>query len=162
MPISGGAELSLRPWGSKWSVQTAVIATVELKSGHAVRTLACSSMKKAVAVKNYYILPCLLLLLNLVNNVVSYKAGMIDDVFLRTAVVILLVLFGGTVVAFLLSPALEKLVQALHRATKSGAGGLGEVLFLIALGALVFWLYYQMTANGIESLLPAEWRNPTL
>jgi cytochrome c oxidase subunit IV len=143
-------------------VQTAVIATVELKSGHAVRTLACSSMKKAVAVKNYYILPCLLLLLNLVNNVVSYKAGMIDDVFLRTAVVILLVLFGGTVVAFLLSPALEKLVQALHRATKSGAGGLGEVLFLIALGALVFWLYYQMTANGIESLLPAEWRNPTL
>lgn len=119
-------------------------------------------MKKAVAVKNYYILPCLLLLLNLVNNVVSYKAGTIDDLFLRTAVVIVLVLFGGTVVAFLLSPALEKLVQALHRATKSGAGGLGEALFLIALGALVFWLYYQMTANGIDSLLPAEWRNSPL
>ena len=119
-------------------------------------------MKKAAAVKNYYILPCLLLLLNLVNNVVSYKAGTIDDMFLRTAVVILLVLFGGTVVAFMLSPALEKLVQALHRATKSGAGGLGEVLFLIALGALVFWLYYQMTANGIDSLLPAEWRNSPL
>ena len=56
----------------------------------------------------------------------------------------------------------EKLVQALHRATKSGAGGLGEVLFLIALGALVFWLYYQMTANGIASLLPAEWRNSVM
>lgn len=135
---------------------------MELKSGHVVRTLVCSSMKKAVAVKNYYILPCLLLLLNLVNNVVSYKAGTIDDVFLRTAVVIVLVLFGGTVVAFLLSPALEKLVQALHRATKSGAGGLGEMLFLISLGALVFWLYYQMTANGIDSLLPAEWRNSPL
>lgn len=135
---------------------------MELKSGHAVRTLCIPPMKKAVAVKNYYILPCLLLLLNLVNNVVSYKAGTIDDVFLRTAVVIVLVLFGGTVVAFLLSPALEKLVQALHRATKSGAGGLGEVLFLIALGALVFWLYYQMTANGIDSLLPAEWRNSPL
>ncbi len=119
-------------------------------------------MKKATAVKNYYVLPCLLLLLNLVNNVVSYKAGVIDDPFLRTVVVIALVLFGGTVVAFLLSPALEKLVQTLHRTSRSGAGGVGEAVFLIGLGALVFWLYYQMTAHGIESLLPAEWRNSPL
>ncbi|HLP03473.1 MAG TPA: hypothetical protein VK163_15710 [Opitutaceae bacterium] len=119
-------------------------------------------MKKAVAVKNYYILPCLLLLLNLVNNVVSYKAELVGDPFLRTAVVIALVLFGGTVVAFLLSPALEKLVQTLHRSSKSGAGALGEALFLIALGAFVFWLYYQLTTHGVASLLPAEWRNSPL
>ena len=119
-------------------------------------------MKKAVAVKNYYILPCLLLLLNLVNNVVSYKAELVDEPFLRTAVVIALVLFGGTVVAFLLSPALEKLVQTLHRTSKTNAGGVGEALFLVALGVLVFWLYYQMTAHGIASLLPAEWRNSPL
>ena len=118
-------------------------------------------MKKATAVKNYYVLP-FLLLLNLVNNVVSYKASMVDDPFLRTSAVIVLVLFGGTLVAFLLSPALEKLVQALHRTSKSGAGGLGEALFLIGLGALVFWLYYQMTMNGVASLLPAEWRNSPL
>lgn len=116
-------------------------------------------MKKATAVKNYYVLPCLLLLLNLVNNVVSYKAEVIDEPFLRTAVVIALVLFGGTVVAFLLSPALEKLVQTLHRTSKTSAGGVGEALFLIALGVLVFWLYYQMTTHGISALLPAEWRN---
>ncbi len=119
-------------------------------------------MKKAIAVKNYYILPCLLLLLNLVNNVVSYKAELIGDPFFRTAVVIALVLFGGTVVAFLLSPALEKLVQALHRTSKSGAGALGEAAFLVALGAFVFWLYYQMTVHGVASLLPAEWRNSPL
>jgi hypothetical protein len=119
-------------------------------------------MKKAAAVKNYYILPCLLLLLNLVNNVVSYKAGLVDDPFLRTSAVMVLVLCGGTVVAFLLSPALEKLVQALHRTSKSGAGSLGEALFLIGLGALVFWLYYQVTIHGIASLLPVEWRNSPL
>ncbi len=134
---------------------------MELKSGHRVRTLA-EPMKKATAVKNYYVLPCLLLLLNLVNNLVSYKAELVDDPFLRTGLVIALVLFGGTMVAFLLSPALEKLVQALHRTSKSGAGGLGEAIFLIGLGALVFWLYYQMTAHGIAALLPAEWRNPPL
>lgn len=119
-------------------------------------------MKKAAAVKNYYILPCLLLLLNLVNNVVSYKAERVDDLFLRTAVVILLVLFGGSVVAFLISPALERIVQTLQRTSKSGAGGLGETVFLLALGVLVFWLYYQMTAHGIASLLPADWRNSPL
>lgn len=135
--------------------------TVELKSGHGVCTLAVP-MKKATAVKNYYVLPCLLLLLNLVNNVVSYKAGLVDDPFVRTVIVIAMVLFGGTVVAFLLSPALERLVQMLHRTSKSGAGGLGEAIFLIGLGALVFWLYYQMTAHGIASLLPAEWRNSPL
>ena len=130
----------------------------ELKFADGLRRLA-APMKKAVAVKNYYILPCLLLLLNLVNNVVSYKADLVDDPFLRTATVIALVLFGGTVVAFLLSPALERLVQTLHRSSKSGAGSLGEALFLIGLGALVFWLYYQMTINGIASLLPVEWQN---
>ena len=119
-------------------------------------------MKKSAAVKNYYVLPCLLLLLNLVNNLVSYKAELIDEPFLRTAVVIVLVLFGGSVVAFLLSPALEKLVQVLHRTSKTNAGGLGEAVFLIALGALVFWLYYQMTVHGIAALLPAEWRNSPL
>ncbi len=119
-------------------------------------------MKKAAAVKNYYVLPCLLLLLNLANNVVSYKAELVDDPFLRTAVVIALVLFGGTMVAFFLSPALEKLVQTLHRTSRSSAGGLGEMVFLVALGAAVFWLYYQMTTHGIASLLPAEWRNSPL
>ena len=119
-------------------------------------------MKKATAVKNYYVLPCLLLLLNLVNNVVSYKAEVIDEPFVRTAVVIALVLFGGTVVAFLLSPALEKLVQTLHRTSRSSAGGVGEAVFLIALGVFVFWLYYQMTIHGIAALLPAEWRNSPL
>jgi len=119
-------------------------------------------MKKAAALKNYYILPCLLLLLNLANNIVSYKASLVDDPFLRTSTVMLLVLFGGTVVAFLLSPALEKLVQTLHRTSRSGAGSLGEMLFLVGLGALVFWLYYRMTTHGIASLLPAEWRNSPL
>jgi hypothetical protein len=39
-------------------------------------------------------------------------------------------------------------------------GELGEVLFLLALGVLVFWLYYLMYIRGPEYLLPASWRNP--
>jgi hypothetical protein len=83
---------------------------------------------------------------------------MIADPFLRTSAVMMLVLFGGTVTAFLVSPALEKLVGALHR-TSRGAGGLGEMLFLLALGVAVFWLYYQVTTHGAASLVPPAWRN---
>jgi hypothetical protein len=117
-------------------------------------------MKTGTVVRNYYILPCLLLLLNLVNNFVSYKAAVIADPFWRTSAVMLLVLCGGSITAFLVSPALEKLVQFLHRSSRRSAGGWGEALFLIALGVLVFWIYYRVTNHGIASLLPAEWRNP--
>jgi hypothetical protein len=116
-------------------------------------------MKPGAVVRNYYVLPCLLLLLNLVNNIVSYKAGMIADPFLRTSAVMMLVLGGSSVTAFLVAPALEKLVQVLHRTSRRGAGGLGEAIFLVALGVAVFWLYYRVSSHGAAALLPAEWRN---
>ena len=75
-------------------------------------------MKKGSAVKNYYILPCLLLMLNLANNLISYKSGMIDDPFLRTAVVMLLVLFGGR----LLTGAARR--QVVRAASKEREGNL--------------------------------------
>ena len=87
---------------------------------------------------------------------------MIDEPYLRTTVVILFVLFGGSVTAFLAAPVIEQLVQTLHRSSRRGAGELGEVLFLLGLGVLVFWLYYRVTIHGAQSLLLPEWRNPVV
>ena len=117
-------------------------------------------MKSASVVKNYYVLPCCLLLLNLANNVITYKAGVIADPFLRTAAVMLLVLFGGTITAFVIAPVLEALVRLLHHSSRRGAGGLGEALFFVVLGIVVFWLYYRATLHGIGTLVPAAWKNP--
>ncbi|ATC62868.1 hypothetical protein CMV30_02205 [Nibricoccus aquaticus] len=119
------------------------------------------AVKKTNVVRAYYILPCCLLLLNLVNNLVSYKAEVIHDPFLRVVIIILLVLFGGSLVAFAVAPGLEAIVRNLHRGSRHEAGRVGEAVFLLALGAVVFWLYYQMYINGPESLLPRVWRNPT-
>ena len=116
-------------------------------------------MKKTNPVRAYYVLPCCLLLLNLVNNLISYKAETIHDTFLRVVVIILLVLFGGTLVAFAVAPGLELIVRNLHRGSRHEAGRIGEMVFLLALGAMVFWLYYQMYINGPGSLLPSMWRN---
>src|ERR1051325_3002702 len=101
-------------------------------------------MNSTQLVRNYYVLPCCLLLLNLCVELVSYKAKMIDDVLLRTAAIMGMVIFGGSLVAFLVAPAISLVVGTLHRGSRQNWGGLGELFFLLLLGALVFWLYYRI------------------
>ena len=117
-------------------------------------------MKKNSAIRNYFVLPCCLLLLNLCVGLVGYKAKMVDDPYLQTGLVMAMVLFGGSLVGFVLAPMIEAMVVSLQRTSRRGLGSLGEVVFLFALGAVVFWLYYRMYILGPESLLPGDWRNP--
>lgn len=119
-------------------------------------------MKKTTAVlKNYYVLPCCLLLLNLVNSLVGYKAEMIAEPWLRTLTVIFLVICGSSLVAFVVAPAIGMAVNSLQRGSRQGGGKLGETVFLLVLGAGVFWCYYQLCNHGPAALLPASWRNPS-
>lgn len=116
-------------------------------------------MKTDRVVRSYYVLPCCLLLLNLCVELVSYKARVFGDPLLRTAAIMGMVLFGGSIVAFLVTPAIEVLVRWMHQGSRRSAGQLGEILFLVLLGVGVFWLYYQVYIVGPESILPVEWRN---
>ena len=110
-------------------------------------------------IRNFYVLPCCLLLLNLCNQIVSYKAKVIDDTFLRTLVVMAMVLFGGSLVGSLAEPVIGALVGSLHHGTRARWGQFGEIVFLLVLGLLVFWLYYRVDVYGPGSILPAGWRN---
>ena len=116
-------------------------------------------MKTARAVQRFYVLPCCLLLLNLAVELVSYKARVIDDVILRTAAIIAMVLVGGSAVRFVVAPALSFIVGSLHGSSRQ-RGELAEVVFLTALGVVVFWLYYRVYIIGPESVLPSVWHNP--
>jgi hypothetical protein len=117
-------------------------------------------MKSVHLVRNYYVLPCCLLLLNLCVELVSYKAKMIADPLVRTAAIMAMVLFGASLVTMLVAPAVVVLVGSLHRTSRESGGGLGEWIFLLVLGAVVFWLYYRIYIIGPESVLPAHWHNP--
>jgi hypothetical protein len=117
------------------------------------------SISKNKIIHNYYVLPCCLLLLNLANNIVSYKSRVIGHPLLRTAVVMLLVLFGSSLTAFVVAPALVSAIRHLHRSSRQNAGELGEVLFFAALGAVVFWLYYRVSLHGTVAIVPPMWRN---
>jgi len=116
-------------------------------------------MKTSATLERYYVLPCCLLLLNLCNEVVAYKGRLIHDAFLRTLFIMAMVLVGSSLVAFAIAPGLIWIVQSMRKTSRSTAGGLGEAFFLIALGVLIFWLYYRNYLIGTQSILPATWRN---
>lgn len=116
-------------------------------------------MKVRAALERHYVLPCCLLLLNLCNEIIAYKARLIGDDFLRTLFIMGMVLFGASLVAFAVAPGLVWAVQSLRRTSRSTAGGLGEIAFLGALGVLIFWLYYRNYVHGTDAILPAAWRN---
>lgn len=116
-------------------------------------------MKTSAALERYYVLPCCLLLLNLVNEIVAYKARLIADGMLRTFFIMSLVLFGASLVAFAIAPGIGWAVQSLRRTSRSAGGSVGEWAFLAVLGVLIFWLYYRNYLIGTEAILPAGWRN---
>jgi hypothetical protein len=91
--------------------------------------------------------------------VIGYKAEMINEPILRVLTVIGLVLFGSSVVAFVLAPALNAMVNAALRGGRRNGGGTGEIIVLLLLGGGVFWAYYLLCLHGAAALLPAAWRN---
>jgi drug/metabolite transporter (DMT)-like permease len=119
-------------------------------------------MKASAALEKYYVLPCCLLLLNLCNEIIAYKARLIGDDLLRTLVIMGMVLGGASLVAFAVAPGFVWTVQALRRTSRSAGGGVGEVAFLFALGGVIFWLYYRNYILGTASILPPAWRNPLI
>jgi hypothetical protein len=116
-------------------------------------------MKANAALERYYVLPCCLLLLNLCNEIIGYKAKLISDGLLRTLFIMGMVLFGSSLVAFAIAPGIMWVVHSLRKTSRSTVGGVGDVLFLSALGALVFWLYYRNYLMGTQYILPSFWRN---
>lgn len=116
-------------------------------------------MKASATLERHYVLPCCLLLLNLCNEIISYKARLIGDPLLRTLIIMGMVLFGASLVAFAVAPGIIWLVQSLRRTSRTAAGGLGEVAFLSGLGGLIFWLYYRNYILGTASILLPAWRN---
>ena len=115
-------------------------------------------MKKAV-VRDYYVLPCCLLVLNLGVEVAQYKVKGFAEPLVAMAVIMGVVLFGGSLMAFVVAPGLSWMISMLHRGSRQSAGEIGEALFLVVLGVVIFWLYYQVYIIGPQSILPLAWRN---
>lgn len=108
--------------------------------------------------KKYVIFPCCLLIFGAVEEVVVYKSTVIANDHLRVAAMMFFYAFGIALIAFVLTPALEKGVLRIHAVSKVGAGRLGEYAFVAVLLAGVYYLWYRILLFGPETLLPATWR----
>ena len=110
------------------------------------------------SLKKYVIFPCCILIFGAVEEVVIYKSDLITNDYIRVAAMMAFYAFGISILAFSISPLVEKFVLQLHTVWKTGGGRLGEYLFVIILLVGVYYLWYRILLIGPESLLPPNWR----
>ena len=108
--------------------------------------------------KKYVIFPCCLLIFGTIEEVVEYKSSVVDNNTLRVAAMMFFYAFGIALIAFVLTPLLERVVLRFHAVSKQGAGRIGEYVFVALLLATVYFLWYQIIVHGPETLLPTAWR----
>lgn len=113
---------------------------------------------KTRSLKKYVIFPCCVLIFGVIEEIASYKAALIPDDFTRVGVLMLFFAFGISLIAYVFTPMIEKVFLRLHAVSKFGAGRLGDVLFVLLLLSLVYFLWYVILVHGPEHLLPASWR----
>ena len=110
------------------------------------------------SLKKYIIFPCCLLIFGAVEEVVIYKSDLIANEYLRVAAMMFFYAFGITLLAFSVTPFVERFILKIHSVSKTGGGRPGEYLFVIVLLAAVYYIWYRLILLGPESLLPPQWR----
>lgn len=108
--------------------------------------------------KKYIIFPCCVLLFGTIEEVAAYKSSIIANPHLQVLAIMAFYAFGISLIAFWLTPLLERIVLRVHSASKQSAGRIGEVMFVMLLLAGVYVLWYHIIHFGAQSLLPQDWR----
>jgi hypothetical protein len=105
------------------------------------------------------ILPAVLLVVNLLENIVTYKVRQhVPNAHVRVAVALLLYGAAFVIAADWVSPWLERSLTKARRDTARRAGTIGPLLFYaVAYGGL-YCAYLLNELHGPASLLPRAWR----
>ncbi len=118
-------------------------------------------MIKKYGFRKYVVLPTCLLLLNALEEVIIYKSEMVEDPYLRTAVILGLFIAGFSMVAFVISPLIAKWLEGVYLASRKTAGGIGTTVLMLGVIAGLFVLYYVIYILGVEAIVPDAFENPT-
>jgi hypothetical protein len=110
------------------------------------------------SLKKYIIFPCCLLVFGAIEELAEYKSAAIGNQHLQVLGMMLFFTVGISILAFGVTPILEGVVLKFHKASKSGAGRWGELVFTALLLAAVYILWYVLLIHGPQYLLPPTWR----
>lgn len=104
--------------------------------------------------RNYLIFPITYLILELVEEFIYYKFELIKNLWLRTGIVMVSLLIGISVLAFVLVPFFEGGLDTVHKSHKKHGPLVGFFVTLLILAGLYFIYYYKLRSNSIEGVLP--------
>jgi hypothetical protein len=101
------------------------------------------------------VLPAVLLTINLLQDVASYKARQhVSDVRLRVAITLVLVGVAFAVGADLVTPWLQRVIMTTRSGSRRHAGTVGLVLFYIVVYGGLYYAYLLAERHGSAALLP--------
>ncbi len=112
--------------------------------------------------KNYLILPACLLWLNVIEEVIVYKAqnypAIATNPYLLTLVIILLFAIGFALVGNVIAPYFQSLFEQAHKGSKKHGGDMGIIIFYVITAGLTFFVYFRIYTMGPQMILPPGWR----
>ncbi len=102
------------------------------------------------------VLPAVLLTVNLLEVVASYKVRQhVRDVPTRVAITLVLVGFAFAAGADWVSPWLARVLTETRKGSHRHAGTMGIALFYVAIYGALGWAYYLLERRGASGLLPS-------
>jgi hypothetical protein len=109
--------------------------------------------------RTVWIVPIVLLVVVLLEEILTYKVRQhVRDIYVRTAVILVLNAFAFGFAAGWLSPRLRDVLKGLKKVTRRSAGAIGLWLFYaLAYGAL-YYAFLIVERSGPAGLLPASLR----
>jgi hypothetical protein len=117
--------------------------------------IAMSILRK----RTILVLPAVLLTINLLEYVATYKARQhVHDVNLRVAINLVLNGLAFAVGAEWITPWLQRVLSATRRDSRRHAGTMGLLLFYVVVYGGLYAAYYVVERRGPAALLPAALR----
>jgi hypothetical protein len=105
------------------------------------------------------IVPLVLLVVALIEDVAMYKLRQhVRDIYLRTAIVLVLTGVGFAVAANYVGPWLKSVLTRVRKGSKWGAGTVGIWMFYAAAYGALYYAYLVIERSGAGALLPASLR----
>lgn len=104
--------------------------------------------------RKYLVFPITYLILELLEEFLYYKSELIEDVWVRTAVLMTALVAGISLLAFLLVPFFEGGLETLHKSHKKHGPFADFAVTLLLLAALYYVYYVKLSAGSIKAILP--------
>lgn len=133
-----------------------IVDTQEMTTEAKVKSERDSKTRRLV------VLPICLIALNVFNKVILYKLEMVENVFLRVLLILILLITGFSLVGMFLTPAVERIIATILKGFGKAAGRFGMVIVGLLLAVSMYFSYLTVYAFGLETVLPESLHNPPL